>query len=122
MSVTVSFGRFQLSPRRRELVVDGRPVQIGGRAFDLLVALLEFRGSVVSKEALIRCAWPDQVVEESNLQNQISALRAVLGPDRDLIRTIPRRGYQFTGEIQTGATTSDKRREVAGVDHQTDFR
>jgi predicted ATPase/DNA-binding winged helix-turn-helix (wHTH) protein/AraC-like DNA-binding protein len=119
--VNVSFGRFQLSPHRRELLANGRPVQIGGRAFDLLVALLESRGSVVSKETLMRCAWPDQFVEQSNLQNQISALRAVLGADRDLIRTVPRRGYQFIGEIQIGPATSDERRDVAGVGHKTDL-
>ena len=44
--------------------------------------------------------WPDRVVEENKLQAQISALRAAFGADRDLIRTVSGRGYQFTGEIR----------------------
>ena len=95
---SVSFGRFQISPHRREFLADGRPVQIGGRAFDVLMALIDAQGSVVSKRALMERVWPDRIVEENNLQIQISALRAAFGADRDLIRTVAGRGYQFTGE------------------------
>jgi DNA-binding winged helix-turn-helix (wHTH) protein len=85
----IAFGRFLLLPHRRELLADGRPVKLGGRAFDVLMVLIEARGAVVSKDALMARVWPDRIVEENNLQWQISALRAAFGADRDLIRTCP---------------------------------
>ncbi|MBV8240676.1 MAG: winged helix-turn-helix domain-containing protein, partial [Hyphomicrobiales bacterium] len=88
-------------PHRRELFADGRPVRLGGRAFDVLVALIEAHGAVVSKNELMDRVWPDRHVEANNLQLQISALRAALGADRYLIRTVSGRGYQFAGEIDT---------------------
>jgi predicted ATPase/DNA-binding winged helix-turn-helix (wHTH) protein len=97
----IAFGRFLLLPHRRELLVDGRPVKLGSRAFDVLMALIEARGAVVSKDALMARVWPDRIVEENNLQWQISALRVAFGADRDLIRTVSGRGYQFTAEIDT---------------------
>jgi len=95
----IAIGRFLLLPHRRELVADGRPVKLGGRAFDVLMALIEAHGAVVSKSALMARVWPDQIVEENNLQWQISALRAAFGADRHLIRTVSGRGYQFAGRI-----------------------
>ena len=99
----VAFGRFQVLPHRRELLGDGQPIRLGGRAFDALIALIEARGTVLSKGALMEHVWPDRIVEESNLKIQISALRGALGADRELIRTITGRGYQFTGEITTAS-------------------
>src|SRR5271156_2212339 len=98
---SVVFGRFRVLPHRRELLANGRPVKLGGRAFDVLMALIEARGAVVSKNALMARVWPDQIVEENNLQWQISTLRAAFGADRNLIRTVAGRGYQFTAEIDT---------------------
>jgi predicted ATPase/DNA-binding winged helix-turn-helix (wHTH) protein len=98
-SAGIGFGRFLLLPHRRELLADGRPVKLGGRAFDVLMALIEARGAVVSKNALMARVWPDRIVEENNLQWQISALRAAFGADRNLIRTVPGRGYQFADKI-----------------------
>ena len=115
---SVSFGRFQISPHRREFLADGRPVQIGGRAFDVLMALIDAQGSVVSKRALMERVWPDRIVEENNLQIQISALRAAFGADRDLIRTVAGRGYQFTGEIRIASAGPDRRRGSAAVDRE----
>ncbi len=97
----IAFRRFLLLPHRRELLADGRPVKLGGRAFDVLMALIEAHGAVVSKNALMARVWPDRIVEENNLQWQISALRAAFGADRNLIRTVSGRGYQFTAEINT---------------------
>ena len=99
--IAVDFGRFRVLLHRRELLADNRPLELGGRAFDVLMALIEARGAVVSKDALIERAWPGRIVEENNLQAQISTLRRVFAADRDLIRTIARRGYQFTGETRT---------------------
>jgi predicted ATPase/DNA-binding winged helix-turn-helix (wHTH) protein len=97
----IEFGRFRVLPRRREFLIEGRPVELGGRAFDVLMTLIEARGAVVSKDALMKRVWPDRIVEENNLQAQISALRRAFAADRDLIRTIAGRGYQFTGEIRS---------------------
>ena len=96
----IAFGRFSLMPRHRELLFDDHLVELGDRAFDVLVALIDARGAIVSKDALMSRVWPNQVVEENNLEVQISALRTALGDHRGLIRTVSRRGYQFTGEIR----------------------
>ena len=97
----IEFGRFSVLPHRREVLADGRPLDLGGRAFDVLMVLIEASGAVVSKDALMKRVWPDRIVEENNLQAQISALRRAFAADRDLIRTVAGRGYQFTGEIRT---------------------
>ncbi|MBV8090430.1 MAG: helix-turn-helix transcriptional regulator, partial [Alphaproteobacteria bacterium] len=97
----IAFGRFLVLPQRRELLADGRPIKLGGRAFDVLMALIEARGAVVSKNALMERVWPDRIVEENNLQWQISALRAAFGADRKLVRTVSGRGYQLAAEIDT---------------------
>src|SRR5712675_2793578 len=99
-SVAVAFGRFLVLPHRRELLADGQPVKLGGRAFDVLLALIEARGVVITKDALMTRIWPDRLVEENALQSQISALRMALGADRDLVRTVSGRGYQFIGEVR----------------------
>ena len=101
--VSIEFRRFKAVPHRRELLADGRLVEIGGRAFDTLMALIDARGKVVSKDELMRRVWPDRVVEENNLPAQISLLRRAFGADRHLIRTVAGHGYQFTGEIRATA-------------------
>src|ERR1700730_16067096 len=96
----IAFGRFQVSPDRREVLAEGRPVKLRGRAFAVLMALIEAHGAVVSKEALMARVWPGRIIEENSLASQIAALRAAFGAERALIRTVSRRGYQFTGEIR----------------------
>jgi predicted ATPase/DNA-binding winged helix-turn-helix (wHTH) protein len=96
----IEFGRFRIVPHRRELLADGQPIHLGGRTFDVLMALIEGQGAVVSKDALIDRVWPNRIVEENSLPAQISALRRAFAADRDLIRTIAGRGYQFTGAIR----------------------
>src|SRR6267142_1822899 len=105
----VEFGRFKVVRHRRELLADDRPVELGGRAFDTLMALIDARGTVLDKNQLMSLVWPDRVVEENNLPAQIAVLRKVFGADRHLIRTVAGRGYQFTGEIRaTPATSADR--------------
>ncbi|HEY2539312.1 MAG TPA: transcriptional regulator, partial [Stellaceae bacterium] len=104
----IEFGRFRILPHRRELLADGRPVKLGGRAFDILMALIDARGEVVSKDALMARVWPDRVVEEKNLHTQISALRTAIGVERELIRTVAGRGYQFTGETRILPASPDE--------------
>jgi DNA-binding winged helix-turn-helix (wHTH) protein len=97
----IEFGRFRLLLRRRQLLADGLPVELGTRAFDLLLVLLEADGSLVSKEELLRRVWPGIVVSEENLKVQVSALRKALGEDRDVIRTEFGRGYRFTALLRS---------------------
>src|SRR5215471_2398601 len=104
----VAFGRFRVLPHRRELLADDRPIKLGGRAFDVLIALIEARGAVVAKDALMTRVWPDRIVERNNLQAHISALRKAFGAERELIRTIAGRGYQFTGEIRTASAGAER--------------
>jgi predicted ATPase/DNA-binding winged helix-turn-helix (wHTH) protein len=100
----IEFGRFRIVPNRRELLAEGRAVELGERAFDVLMVLIEAAGVIVSKDMLMNRVWPDRIIEENSLQAQISSLRRNFGADRDLIRTIAGRGYQFTGEIRTVST------------------
>ena len=102
---SVEFGRFKVDRHRRELIADGYPVELGSRAFDTLIALIDARGTVLSKDELLSHVWPGQVVEENNLHAQISILRRAFGADRDLIRTVAGRGYQFTGTVAAVSAT-----------------
>jgi predicted ATPase/DNA-binding winged helix-turn-helix (wHTH) protein len=96
----LEFGRFRLLTRQRELRLGDAPVALGSRAFDVLLILVEAEGELVTKEELLARVWPGAVVEESNIQVQVSALRKALGEDRGLILTVPLRGYRFTGEVR----------------------
>src|SRR4029079_8534446 len=102
----IEFGRYKVVRHRRELLADGRPVELGGRAFDTLMALIDARGRVLDKDQLMSLVWPGRIVEENNLPAQIAVLRKVFGGDRYLIRTVAGRGYQFTGEIHTAAAAA----------------
>jgi len=88
-----SFGRIVVEPARRRLVIDGEPAKIGARAFDLLMALIDRRDRVVSKDQLLDIVWPNVTVEEGNLQVQIATLRKLLGAEA--IATVPGQGYRF---------------------------
>ncbi len=87
------FGAVEVRTAQRQVLVGGRPAAIGARAFDVLLVLLEHRDRVVSKDELIGKVWEGLVVEENNLQVQISALRKLLGAGA--IATIPARGYRL---------------------------
>ena len=96
------FGRYEVRPAERQLLIDGRPTALGARAFDLLQALIERRDRVVGKNELLELIWSGVVVEENNLQVQVSTLRRVLGANA--IATVPGRGYRFTQPLEcTGA-------------------
>ena len=93
----ISLGQATVSLELRDVFKDGVALRIGTRAFDILELLIRHQGRLVSKEQILQCVWPDTVVEENNLQVHISGLRKALGSDRDLIRTIPGRGYMLLG-------------------------
>lgn len=100
-----AFGPFVLNPEQQLLVEDQTPVALGGRAFDLLTALVERPGVVVTKSELIARAWPNLVVEEANLKVNIAALRRALGEKAgslQYIATVIGRGYRFVAPVQAG--------------------
>jgi len=90
----IRLGQATISLERREAFLDGRPLRVGGRAFEVLSVLMQADGRIVSKDELINQVWPDIVVEENNLQVQISALRKLLGA-KEIIQTVARRGYRL---------------------------
>ena len=97
------FGRFRLEPAQRQLFENNVAVKLGGRAFDVLWALVERRDRAVPKNELIQLAWPRRVVEENNLQVQVVTLRKLLGPAA--ITTIPGRGYRLQPRLMGPAPT-----------------
>ena len=102
--VIFSFGPFRLIPRRQLLLLDGRPVRLGGRAFELLQLLVARCGELVSKDELMAAAWPDIFVHDSNLKVNMSGLRRSLGDTQIepvYIATVARRGYKFIADVQT---------------------
>jgi len=87
VATSICFNRFELFVQERELYQDGQPTSVGGRAIELLCALAERPGRLATKAELLARVWPGLVVEENNLQVQVSTLRKVLGPDA--IATVP---------------------------------
>src|SRR5688572_488845 len=89
----IRVGSFEVFPGERLLRTGGKPVELGARAFDLLLVLAENPGRLVTKSTLIERVWPRLVVDENNLPAQIASLRRVLGAGA--IRTVPRFGYRL---------------------------
>jgi predicted ATPase/DNA-binding winged helix-turn-helix (wHTH) protein len=93
----IRVGAFEVYPSERMLCAAGKPVELGARAFDLLLVLIEFRGRLVTKATLLERVWPRLVVDENNLPAQIASLRRVLGAGA--IRTVPGFGYRLELEV-----------------------
>jgi len=98
----ILFGPFRMLPKQRLLMQADKPVHLGSRAFDVLIALLERPGELVSKEELMARVWPNTFVGPANLAMHISALRRALGDGRDgnrYVVNIPGRGYRFVAPV-----------------------
>jgi len=96
------FDNFRLDVPNRKLLRDGRPVFLQAKAFDMLVVLIENGGRLVGKDELFSTVWPNQIVEESNLSVQVSALRRALGEGKKnphYIVTVTGHGYRFTRPV-----------------------
>lgn len=96
------FEEFQLWPSSRVLTRNQRPVQLGARALDILIALVERAGRVVDKTELFALVWPNRFVEESNLRVHMAAVRKALGDGRSgtrFIASVPGRGYTFVADV-----------------------
>lgn len=93
-----TFGSFELRPDERALLSASGPLDVGARAFDLLLALIERRDRVVSMDELMQAVWPGRVVEENNLSVQIHFLRRLLG--HSTIATVRGRGFRFVSAVR----------------------
>ncbi|MGF6773751.1 putative ATPase/DNA-binding winged helix-turn-helix (wHTH) protein [Paraburkholderia sp. GAS199] len=91
----MEIGNFQIDLEMRTLQRHGEVVHIGSRAFDILAVIVSAEGRLVTKDALMNAVWPNTIVEENNIQVHLSAVRKVLGAERDLILTVPGRGYRY---------------------------
>src|ERR1700751_1970295 len=114
-ATSLAFGPFQVFPLQRLLVRDSCPVRIGSRAFEILVALTERPGELVTKDELIARVWPNTFVAEVNLAVQIAGLRRALGDGAAQSRYVsntPGRGYRFvapvTVETELSSDASDR--------------
>src|ERR1044071_3948154 len=97
------FDEFQLEPDERKLMRQGQLIPLHGKAFEMLLVLIRNRGKLLTKDELFQLVWPDQIVEESNLTVNISAIRRALGERASnprYITTISGRGYRFTGDVR----------------------
>lgn len=95
------FGPFRLDAAEHLLWRDETSVQLQPKVFDLLLVLVKHHGHLLEKDSLMKLVWPDTVVEEANLVNNISILRKVLGDNgQRFIETVPKLGYRFVASVQ----------------------
>nr|WP_281285514.1 winged helix-turn-helix domain-containing protein [Rhizobium glycinendophyticum] len=102
----VEFGPFTLKAGKRTLTRDGSPVALGSRAMDILVCLTSNAGRLLTNAEIIRHAWPDTFVDETNLRVHISAIRRALGDTKResvYVTNVPGRGYTFLAEVRRKA-------------------
>lgn len=98
-----AFEQFVLCPERQLLTKRGNPVRVGGRALDLLTALVERPGELVDKQVLVARAWPTTFVDEANLKVNMASLRRALGESHaepTFIATVVGRGYRFIAPVR----------------------
>jgi predicted ATPase/DNA-binding winged helix-turn-helix (wHTH) protein len=99
----IAFGRYRIFPKLNLLLRDSDKITISPRAFDVLWMLVKADGELVSKDDLLDTVWSGVIVEENNLQTQMSAIRRALGPDRRMIRTEFGHGYRLVAEVRKQA-------------------
>jgi DNA-binding winged helix-turn-helix (wHTH) protein/Tfp pilus assembly protein PilF len=97
------FGAFRLEVAEHLLLRDGETIPLQPKAFELLLVLVKHHGHLLGKGELLEAVWPDTIVEEVNLANNISILRKALGEgmnEKRFIETVPRRGYRFVAPVR----------------------
>jgi TolB-like protein len=100
------FAEFRVDVSKRLVTKGGNPIPLTPKVFDTLVYLVRHGGTVIEKDELMREIWPDAVVEENNLTQNVSTLRQALGEaggDRRYIVTVPGRGYRFAARVRGSA-------------------
>jgi TolB-like protein/Flp pilus assembly protein TadD len=101
--VIYQFADVTLDPARRELLRDGTLVAVEPQVFDLLKLLIEARERVVTRDELLNVVWHGRIVSDATLSSRLNAARAAVGDtgvQQRLIRTLPRRGIRFVGQVQ----------------------
>jgi DNA-binding winged helix-turn-helix (wHTH) protein len=114
------FESFRLDVPNRRLLREGVPVLLQAKAFDLLVVLIENGGQLIGKDELFSRVWPNQIVEESNLTVQVSAIRRALGDHKDdphYIITVPGHGYRFASKVRRLNGAEGVSREALAISH-----
>src|SRR5882757_6378759 len=117
-AIRLRFGPFELNVGERSLKKANQVVRLGGRAYDILIALLENAGEVVGKAELIARAWPDVTVEEGSLRVHLSALRKALGDGQfghKYIASIQGQGYSFIAPVARLPADHDRGNASAGL-------
>jgi DNA-binding winged helix-turn-helix (wHTH) protein len=105
----ICFGPFRLLPLQRLLLKDDEQVRLGSRAFDILVALTEWPGQLISQNELMARVWPGIFVVPANLTVHMTALRRALGDGVDgnrFVVNVPGRGYCFTASVKAECAVS----------------
>ncbi|MCA8244093.1 ATP-binding protein [Burkholderia sp. AU32262] len=98
----VQIGTLSVDFEQRDIRRHGASLRIGARALDILEVLHRASGSVVSKDDIMDAVWPGLIVEENRLQVHVATLRKALGASRDLIKTVPGRGYLLVASPSPG--------------------
>ncbi|MCA1616990.1 MAG: transcriptional regulator, partial [Acidobacteria bacterium] len=104
------FGPFVLNPAEHTLLRDGQPLPLRPKVFDLLLVLVERHNHLIEKDELMSAVWPEQYVEEGNLNKTVSLLRLALGESVDGVRyieTVPKRGYRFAADVRKVCDNGD---------------
>jgi predicted ATPase/DNA-binding winged helix-turn-helix (wHTH) protein len=112
----IAFGAFRLLPARHLLLEGEKPLRLGSRALDILIALVERPGDLITKEELVARVWPNTFVEEGNLRVHLAALRKALGDGQAgnrYVATIPGRGYRFVAPISLSELPTASARAAA---------
>jgi DNA-binding winged helix-turn-helix (wHTH) protein/tetratricopeptide (TPR) repeat protein len=95
------FDQFEMQPSRRALLRGGERIAVAPKSFEVLLCLVQNSGRVVLKEEILEAVWPGAFVEEGNLTQHIFWLRKALGDRSTYIVTVPGRGYEFTGQVES---------------------
>ncbi len=97
------FGPFRLEARERRLLRNGEIIPLTPKVFDVLLALVQHHGHILTKREMMRLVWPNTAVEEGNISRNISTLRSALGErpnEHQYIETAPWRGYRFVANVK----------------------
>src|SRR5208283_798145 len=113
----VSFGPFRLFPAQRLLLEGDKPVRLGSRALDILIALIERPGELLGRDELMARVWPNTHVDEGNLKFQVSALRRTLGGGNRYLVNVPGRGYSFVAPVTHSETPHPPAPQTADIGH-----
>src|SRR4051812_24460513 len=122
------FAQFELDIEERRLSLDGQSVVLRPKVFDALCLLVENHGRLLRKDELMRRLWPEQFVEDNNLDHTISQLRRVLRDgekEKRFIETVPRQGYRFIYDVTKAVDDgqgSAERSEVEAAAFKQDIR